>query len=234
MYQEDSSSSFYACIDALFSQAGGQPPHQSLQLSVNPSSSTSVLGSSSDSPAQVRTDKHAADKQAGSGEMMAIHAHHPNQGVEGHHINDHIRRQSTTATSAAAATTAADAAASVSPPSPSPVPPLPPKSPTMCLADTTPLETSAVAGRVNPAFVRDQADSAESNNNKKNDLIEDLESIQIADQSASKSKSDQPPVAVLLCSLPAEAKESNFADATLSFACLLCMQLLKRSPSTRQ
>ena len=68
----------------------------------------------------------------------------------------------------------------------SPAPSLPPRSPTICLITSTPASLAA-EGHENPGFKRDDADSSESNNNK-NDLIEELESIQIAEQSASKSK----------------------------------------------
>lgn len=161
--EDSASSSYYACIGSLFNQAVVLP-HQSVQIPVNPHSASSF-------PAIV----HSEDQVADSRKMIAIHAQHQDQGVVSHQIRDRDGHQNLTEE---------HPLATQSPPSP--VPSLPPKSPTICLLNGTSYETPA-EGQVNPAFKTDEADSSESNNNK-NDLIEELESIRIVDQSSSKSE----------------------------------------------
>ena len=164
LHPDDSaSSSYYACIGSLFNQPVIHP-HQSVPIPVNPSSSPSA--------ASFPVLLHSEDQVADSRKMMTIHAQ-TNQGVASHQIKDRNGHQNS-----------ADDYATQSPPSP--VPSLPPKSPTICLINASSFVTPA-EGQENPAFKADEADSSESNNNK-NDLIEDLESIQIADQSTNKSE----------------------------------------------
>lgn len=124
----------------------------------HPHPSTEIPVNPSCSPRILAAD--AADSR----EMIAIHAQ-SNQGVGNYHIKEWDGRTNC---------------------SPPPSPALPPKSPTVCLINSQSFETP-VDGQENPAFKRDDADSSESNNNK-NDLIEELESIQITDQSTVKRK----------------------------------------------
>jgi hypothetical protein len=160
--EDSASSSYYACIGSLFNQAVVLP-HQSVQIPVNPHSASSFTAI-----------VHSEDQLADSRKMIAIHAQQ-NQGVVSHQIRDRDGHQ-----------ILAEEIPPATQSPPSPVPSLPPKSPTICLLNGTSYETPA-EGQVNPAFKTDEADSSESNNNK-NDLIEELESIRIVDQSSSKSE----------------------------------------------
>lgn len=163
LYPEDSaSSSYYACIGSLFNQAVIHP-HQSVPMPVNPSSSSAALPAFG----------HSEDQVADSRKMMTIHAQQ-NQGVESHQIKDRNSHPNFTDSDYA----------KHSPPSPAPS--LPPKSPTICLINSESFVTRT-EGQENPAFKSDEANSSESSTNK-NDLIEELESIQIADPNTSKSE----------------------------------------------
>lgn len=159
---DSASSSYYACIGSLFNQpAIHHPHHPSVQIPVNPSCSPAAAAASTPSP-HMNADRR---------EMITIHAQ-SNQGVG--MGSYHIKQQDDGHKK--------DSGSQSPPPSSSSSPP---KSPTVCLINSQSLATDE--GQVNPAFKSDDADSSESNNNK-NDLIEELESIQIVDQSTGKSK----------------------------------------------